>query len=133
MPYNGPAVPALTAAFGGVPISEIDRPLLGSLNGNVRDVGIALAQLRPVRPGSRAVVAGVAPDLGVRGPLNFQVGVFYLESDDNTNYYVVTSELDYWAQVTRRTRRSAWTRHRRTTSTQRRGRARSSAVFGELY
>ena len=34
------------------------------------------------------------------GPWNFQVGLFYMDSDDNTNYYVVTSELDYWAQVT---------------------------------
>ena len=32
--------------------------------------------------------------------MNFQVGLFYLDTDDNTNYYVVTSELDYWAQVT---------------------------------
>jgi outer membrane receptor protein involved in Fe transport len=33
--------------------------------------------------------------------VELQFGLFYLDSDDNTNYYVVTSELDYWAQVTR--------------------------------
>ena len=56
LPYNGPAVAALTAAFGGVPISEIDgraARLAGRQRPRRRHV---LAQLRPVGPGSRSVV-----------------------------------------------------------------------------
>ena len=61
-----------------------------------------LAQLRPVGPGSRPVVGRGAPVLRVRRAVEFPGRRCSTSTrDDNTNYYVVTSELDYWAQVTR--------------------------------
>ena len=101
-PYNGPALAALTAAFGGVPISEIDAAtLLGSLNGNIRDVGTTSRNYDQSDQEAEQWSAELRLASEFDGPLNFQVGAFYLDTDDATNYYVVTSELDYWAQVTR--------------------------------
>jgi len=96
--YDGPAV----AAFGGgIPISEIDSSaLLGSLNGNVRDVGVFSRNYDQSDQEAKQWSAEVRLSSELDGPWNFQVGLFYLDTDDNTNYYVVTSELDYWAQVT---------------------------------
>ena len=98
LPYNGPAV----AAFGGgIPISEIDSAsLLGSLNGSVRDVGVFSRNYDQSDQEADQWSAEVRLSSEFEGPWNFQVGLFYLDTDDNTNYYVVTSELDYWAQVT---------------------------------
>jgi outer membrane receptor protein involved in Fe transport len=99
LPYNGPAV----AAFGGgIPISQIDSAaLLGSLNGNVRDVGVFSRNYDQSDQEADQWSAEVRLSSEFDGPWNFQVGLFYLDTDDNTNYYVVTSELDYWAAVTR--------------------------------
>ena len=95
--YDGPAV----AAFGGgIPISEIDGPLLGSLAGNVRDVGVFSRNYDQSDQEADQWSAEVRLSSELEGPWNFQFGLFYLDTDDNTNYYVVTSELDYWAQVT---------------------------------
>jgi iron complex outermembrane recepter protein len=98
LPYDGPAV----AAFGGgIPISEIDsRTLLGSLNGHVRDVGVFSRNYDQSDQEADQWSAEMRLSSELDGPWNFQVGLFYLDSDDNTNYYVVTSELDYWAQLT---------------------------------
>jgi iron complex outermembrane recepter protein len=100
-PYDGPALALFTALFGGVPISEIDPSLLGSLDGHIRNV----ADLG--RNYDQSDLEGDQWSQEIRlassfdGPLNFQLGLFYLDVEEDTNYYVVTSELDYWAQVTR--------------------------------
>lgn len=95
--YDGPAVPA----FGGaIPISEIDGPLLGSLDGNVRDAGVFSRNYDQSDQEADQWSAEVRLSSELEGPWNFQIGAFYFDTDDNTNYYVVTSELDYWAQVT---------------------------------
>jgi outer membrane receptor protein involved in Fe transport len=98
LPYNGPAL----AAFGGaIPISEIDgSALLGSLNGKVRDGGVFSRNYDQSDQEADQWSAEVRLSSEFEGPWNFQVGAFYFDTDDNTNYYVVTSELDYWAQVT---------------------------------
>jgi iron complex outermembrane receptor protein len=101
LPYNGPAVAALTAAFGGVPISEIDPSLLGSLNGLIRNVGTFSKNYDQSDQEADQWSQEFRLSSDFDGPLNFQAGVFYLETNDDTNYYVVTTELDYWAQVTR--------------------------------
>jgi iron complex outermembrane receptor protein len=97
--YNGPAV----AAFGGaIPISEIDSAsLLGSLNGSIRDAGVFSRNYDQSDQEADQWSAEMRLASELDGPWNFQVGAFYLDTDDNTNYYVVTSELDYWAAVTR--------------------------------
>ena len=74
--------------------------LLGSLAGNVRDVGVFSRNYDQSDQEADQWSAEVRLSSEFEGPMNFQVGVFYLDTDDNTNYYVVTSELDYWAQVT---------------------------------
>ncbi len=95
--YDGPAVPA----FGGaIPISEIDGPLLGSLADNVRDAGVFSRNYDQSDQEADQWSAEVRLSSELEGPVNFQIGAFYFDTDDNTNYYVVTSELDYWAQVT---------------------------------
>ena len=99
--YNGPAVAALTAAFGGVPISEIDPALLGSLAGSIRNVGTFSRNYDQSDQEADQWSQELRLSSEFDGPLNFQLGLFYFESDDATDYYVVTSELDYWAQVTR--------------------------------
>ena len=102
LPYNGPAVAALTAAFGGVPISEIDAStLLGSLNGSIRNVGTTSRNYDQSDEDAHQWSAEVRLASQFDGPWNFQVGAFYMDADEATNYFVVTSELDYWAQVTR--------------------------------
>ena len=98
LPYNGPAVPAFG---GGIPISEIDSAaLLGSLNNNVRDVGVFSRNYDQSDQEADQWSAEIRLSSEFEGSTNFQLGVFYFDTDDNTNYYVVTSELDYWAQVT---------------------------------
>jgi iron complex outermembrane receptor protein len=99
--YNGPAVAALTAVFGGVPISEIDPALLGSLVGSIRNVGGTSRNYDQSDQEADQWSQELRLASEFDGPLNFLLGAFYFESDENTNYYVVTSELDYWAQVTR--------------------------------
>ena len=99
--YNGPAAAALTAAFGGVPISEIDDALLGSLAGSIRNVGAFSRNYDQSDQDADQWSQELRLSSEYDGPINFQLGVFYFETDDSTNYYVVTSELDYWAQVTR--------------------------------
>jgi outer membrane receptor protein involved in Fe transport len=96
--YDGPAVPAFG---GGIPISEIDSSaLLGSLAGNIRDAGVFSRNYDQSDQEADQWSAEFRLSSEFEGPTNFQLGVFYLDTDDNTNYYVVTSELDYWAQVT---------------------------------
>jgi iron complex outermembrane receptor protein len=133
-PYNGPALAALTAVFGGVPISEIDRALLGSLNGSIRDAANFSRNYDQSDQEADQWSQELRLSSEFDGPLNFQVGAFYLDSDDATNYYVVASELDYWAQVTRPFApfavNSAPPFYGNTTPV---ASLQSSAVFGELY
>jgi iron complex outermembrane recepter protein len=100
LPYDGPALAALTPVFGGIPISEIDGGLLGSLGGHVRNVANFSRNYDQSDQEADQWSQELRLASELEGPLNFQIGAFFLNSDDNTNYYVVTSELDYWAQVT---------------------------------
>lgn len=101
LPYNGPALALLTAAFGGVPISQIDDSLLGSLNGAIRGVSDRSQNYDQSDQDANQWSQELHLSSDFEGPLNFQVGVFYFDTKTDENYFVVTSELDYWAQVTR--------------------------------
>ena len=72
---------------GGIPISEMTTPLLGSLGGNIRDA----ASFRATTTSRTRKPINGRPKCDCRrsstGPINFQLGVFYFDCDDNTNYY----------------------------------------------
>jgi outer membrane receptor protein involved in Fe transport len=131
--YNGPAAALLTAAFGGVPISEIDGSLLGSLNGAIRNVAGFSRNYDQSDQEADQWSQELRLSSELDGPVNFQIGLFYFETDDETSYYVVTSELDYWAQVTRAYApfvNSAPPYYINETAL---AGLESSAIFGELY
>lgn len=101
LPYNGPAVALLTGVFGGVPISQIDDSLLGSLNGAIRSVSDRSQNYDQSDQDANQWSQELRLSSDFDGPLDFLLGAFYFDTKAAENYYVVTSELDYWAQVTR--------------------------------
>jgi iron complex outermembrane receptor protein len=131
--YNGAAVAALTQAFGGVPLSVIDSTLLGSLAGNIRDVGAIGRNYDQSDQDADQWSQEVRLTSDFDGPLNLQLGLFYLHSDDATNYYVASTELDYWAQVTRAYSPAVSSAPPFFVSATPIATIRSSAAFGELY
>ncbi len=94
--YNGGGMPIL---FGGsIPLSQIDlNDLSGSLGGN--SIGRFTASTGYDQSDQKADQWSqefrIASEFD--GPVNFQLGVFYFESDDDTNYSIATTELDYAA------------------------------------
>jgi iron complex outermembrane receptor protein len=133
MAYNGPALAYLTALMGGVPISEIDASMLGSLNGVIRNVGDRSRNYDQSDQDGHQWSQELRLSSSFDGPLNFQFGLFYFDTDVDENYTVVTSELDYWALVS-----SAYSPYvdsappyyiNATPSAS----LKSSAAFGELY
>lgn len=124
--YNGPALALLG---GAVPLSEIDPSGRGSLN-NIRN---------PLIPASSSPVGYDQSDQDADqksvetrinstfdGAFNFQLGAIYFDSDDDENYYVVTTELDYAALFLQ----SQPPYYINATPS---ARIKSTALFGELY
>lgn len=93
-PYNGPG---LAVVGGAVPLSQVDAALLGSKGGSI--LALSPSSIGYDQSSQKAhqwsQELRLASDFD--GPLNFQVGAFYMDSDSGDDYYVVTTELDYAA------------------------------------
>jgi outer membrane receptor protein involved in Fe transport len=127
-PYNGPG---LAAVGGSVPLSQIDPSLLGSLGGSILSrsalpIGYDQSDQRAHQWSQELRLAS-----DFDGPVNFQVGAFYMHSNDDENYYVVVTELDYAAMIFASTGQDAAPPFyiNQTPSAS----LKSTALFGELY
>ncbi len=96
-PFSGPGLQGpLLAQFGGrIPLSGIDPSLQGFRGGNVmalsdRSIGYDQSDQKADQFSQEIRIAS-----NFDGKVNFQVGALYFDSDDEENYYVVTTELDY--------------------------------------
>jgi len=126
-PYNGPGL----ALFGGaIPLSEIDPSLLGVLGGQIRTrsarpTGYDQSDQRAHQWSQEVRLASQ-----FEGPINFQVGAFYMHANDDENYYVVTTELDYAALIFAANSNAVPPYFISQTPS---ASLKSTAVFGELY
>jgi iron complex outermembrane receptor protein len=122
-PFNGSAL----ALFGNrIPLSAFDEAYRGSLGGSIllfsdRSMGIDESN-QDASQWSQEV--RLASDFD--GPLNFQIGALYFDADDEENYLIATTELDYAATVLG----LAPPFYANTTPS---AALKSTAVFGEMY
>jgi iron complex outermembrane recepter protein len=97
-PFTGPGVQTVLAPLGGmIALSGIDPSLLGAKGGNIfgffdRSIGYDQSDQEADQFSQEIRLAS-----NFDGKVNFQIGALYFDSDDNENYYVVTTELDYAA------------------------------------
>jgi outer membrane receptor protein involved in Fe transport len=101
-PFNGPGFNPdpmqrpLLQAFGGlVPLSGIDPSLMGFRGGNIlalsdRSIGYDQSDQDADQFSQEVRIAS-----NFEGKVNFQIGALYFDADDEENYYVATTELDY--------------------------------------
>ena len=123
--YNGAGA---TIFFGGsVPLSQIDvHDLSGSLGGDIlgrfpKSVGYDQSDDDADQWSQEVRIAS-----NFEGPLNFQLGAIYFDTDDNNNYSIATTELDYAARLLG----SQPPIYNNSTPV---ASLKSTAVFGELY
>jgi outer membrane receptor protein involved in Fe transport len=96
--YNGAGA---TIFFGGnVPLSQINlSSLRGSLDGDIigsfpKSVGYDQSDDDADQWSQEVRIAS-----DFEGPINFQLGAIYFDSDDTNNYSIATTELDYAAAL----------------------------------
>ncbi|HEY8540298.1 MAG TPA: TonB-dependent receptor, partial [Steroidobacteraceae bacterium] len=122
-PFNGSAL----ALFGGqIPMSAFDEGFRGSVGGHIRlfsdrSMGIDQSQQDAWQWSQELRLAS-----DFDGPLNFQIGALYFNADDEENYLIATTELDYAATVLN----LAPPVYANTTPS---AGLTSTAIFGELY
>jgi iron complex outermembrane recepter protein len=95
-PFTGPGLATLLAPFGGrIPLSGIDPSLMGFRGGNI----MALSDRSIGYDQSDQDAHQISQELRIasnfEGKWNFQLGALYFDAENEDNYYVVTTELDY--------------------------------------
>ncbi len=92
-----PATFAALYADGQFPLSDIDPGNAGIIGGAIRDRSNVLEGYDQSDSQTEQYSVELRLQSDLEGPFNFLLGGYYLDAESSSNYYVVASQLDYFA------------------------------------